>query len=122
MPPMCRPGLLLDRIGSTIRNALLLCAGSMVLGSALVALSFGVAGQLWQFIPLFGAGQFAWFAMQVRTLFSSPQQLLYFAFPIYDALSPECGRGQVKCCSLGPLSASWLAAQVRAVKLKAESA
>ena len=59
-------GFILDRIGSTIRNALLLCAGSMLVGSALVALAFGLAGRLWQFIPLFGAGQFAWFAMQAR--------------------------------------------------------
>ena len=56
----------MDHIGSTIRNALLICSGSMMLGSTLVALSFGVARQLWEFIPLFGAGQFLWFAMQVR--------------------------------------------------------
>lgn len=63
--------MLLDYIGSTIRNALLVCVGCMVLGSSLVALSFGVARQLWEFIPLFGAGQFVWFAMQVRLIWQT---------------------------------------------------
>ncbi len=58
---------MLDRIGSTIRNALLMCAGGMVIGGVCVALSFGTAGKLWQFIPLFGLGEFAWFATQART-------------------------------------------------------
>ncbi len=58
---------MLDRIGSTIRNALLMCAGGMVIGGVCVALSFGTAAKLWQFIPLFGLGEFAWFATQART-------------------------------------------------------
>ena len=62
---------MLDRIGSSIRNALLMCAGGMVVGGAMVALSFGAAARLWQFIPLFALGEFAWFATQVRFVLAS---------------------------------------------------
>ena len=61
---MCCAGVMLDRIGSSIRNALLMCAGGMVIGGVCVALSFGTAAGLWQFIPLFALGEFAWFATQ----------------------------------------------------------
>ena len=59
---------MLDRVGSSIRNALLMCAGGMLIGGVCVALSFGIAAKLWQFVPLFALGEFAWFATQARSL------------------------------------------------------
>ena len=63
---------MLDRVGSSIRNALLMCAGGMLIGGVCVALSFGIAARLWQFIPLFALGEFAWFATQARSFETRP--------------------------------------------------
>lgn len=58
----------MDRIGSTIPNALALCAASVFFGGVFCALSFAAAARLAQFVPLFAAGELGLFAIQVGTI------------------------------------------------------
>lgn len=58
-------GVVLDLIGSTIPNALGLCAAAVFAGGVFCALSFAAAQSLAQFAPLFAAGELGLFALQV---------------------------------------------------------
>lgn len=59
--------MVLDRIGSSVPNALLLCAGAVGAGGLFCALSFAAAGSLASFAPLFALGELGLFAIQART-------------------------------------------------------
>jgi hypothetical protein len=59
-------GVVLDRIGSSVPNALLLCAGAVGAGGLFCALSFAAAGSLASFAPLFALGELGLFAIQAR--------------------------------------------------------
>jgi len=76
-------GLALDRMGSGVTNALILCSSCSLLGCVAVALSFGVASSLPVFIVLFGLGELALFATQAPqsavVLWSVPPSLRPFA-------------------------------------------
>ncbi len=63
-------GIVLDRMGSSIRNALALCAAAVAAGCLFCGLSFGVAATLGQFAPLFALGELGLFAIQVTKLIS----------------------------------------------------
>ena len=58
-------GSLLDRMGSSMRNALLLCAGGTLAGSALAAAAFWGARSFPAFCAAFAAAELAMFASQV---------------------------------------------------------
>jgi hypothetical protein len=60
-------GVVLDRIGSSVPNALLLCAAAVGAGGLFCALSFAVAGSLATFGPLFALGELGLFAIQACT-------------------------------------------------------
>lgn len=59
-------GWLLDKMGSSMRNALLLCTGGITLGSCLAVVAFWAAGSFWIFAIVFAAAQLAMFGSQVR--------------------------------------------------------
>jgi hypothetical protein len=61
-------GVVLDRIGSSVPNALLLCAAAVAGGGVFCALSFAAAGSLATFGPLFALGELGLFAIQARLL------------------------------------------------------
>jgi hypothetical protein len=58
-------GLLLDRLGSSIPNALGVCGWAAAAGCLFVALSFVLPRTLGGFVPLFALGELALFATQV---------------------------------------------------------
>lgn len=58
-------GLLLDGVGASVRNALLLCTLGVAGGAALVLLAFAAARTLLPFALAFGAGEFCMFLMAV---------------------------------------------------------
>lgn len=57
-------GVVLDRIGSSVPNALLLCAAAVGAGGLFCALSFAAARSLASFAPLFALGELGLFAIQ----------------------------------------------------------
>ena len=57
-------GALLDLVGSTLTNAMLLCAVGMAGGAGLVLLAFAAAGSFPAFSALFAVGQLAMFTSQ----------------------------------------------------------
>ena len=56
---------MLDRAGSSLRNALLVCTAGTGLGAALIVLGFVLAPSFGTFAVLLGAGEFAMFMTQV---------------------------------------------------------
>ncbi|CAL8463948.1 g3483 [Coccomyxa elongata] len=79
-------GVLLDRMGSTMGNALTICAAGMAFGAVLIILAFGVTTSLLGFVPPFAAGQFAIFGIQAPNtavvLWSVPARLRPFAMSL----------------------------------------
>ncbi len=61
-------GLLLDHIGSSLRNANLICAGSCLLGFVLVIPAFSATRTFAQFMGVFALGQLSLFVLQVGKL------------------------------------------------------
>lgn len=58
-------GLVLDRAGSSLRNALLLCAAGTAAGFLLIAAGFLLVGSFGPFAVVLSAGEFAMFMTQV---------------------------------------------------------
>ena len=57
---------MLDRLGSTLQHALVLCAAGVGVGAVLVLAAFALAPTFAVFSALFAAGEFAMFMTQVR--------------------------------------------------------
>ncbi|PSC73072.1 putative sphingolipid transporter spinster-like protein 2 [Micractinium conductrix] len=76
-------GLLLDRVGASMRNALLLCAGGIAVGSALAIVAFAASTTFTLFALTFAAAELAMFGSQAPSnavcLWSVPPGLRPFA-------------------------------------------
>ncbi|KAA6424015.1 MAG: sugar transporter spinster transmembrane [Trebouxia sp. A1-2] len=79
-------GVALDRVGSTMRNALTICCISNVLGALLLVASFAAASSFAMFVPYFAVGQLALFSIQAPSnavaLWSVPPLLRPFGMAI----------------------------------------
>ncbi|KAL0039798.1 hypothetical protein WJX77_008229 [Trebouxia sp. C0004] len=79
-------GVTLDRVGSTMRNALVICCISNVLGALLLVASFAAASSFGMFVPYFAVGQLALFSIQAPSnavaLWSVPPLLRPFGMAI----------------------------------------
>ena len=58
-------GIVLDRVGGSIRSALLLCTLGVAAGSALILLAFLAVRTLLPFLLAFGVGEYCMFLMAV---------------------------------------------------------
>eukprot|EP00887_Chlorella_sp_A99_P000167 scaffold13.g167.t1 len=88
-------GALLDRLGSSLYNALVLCAAGMAAGAALVLLAFARAGSFALFSALFAAGQLAMFTSQAPSnavcMWGVPPGLRPFAMSMSVVAIHVCG-------------------------------
>lgn len=79
-------GVTLDRVGSTMRNALVICCISNVVGALLLVASFAAASSFAMFVPYFAVGQLALFSIQAPSnavaLWSVPPLLRPFGMAI----------------------------------------
>lgn len=58
-------GLMLDRLGSSLRAATLLCAGGTLFGGTLLVLAFATAQSFGTFLFFFAVGELGLFCQQV---------------------------------------------------------
>ncbi|KAK9837488.1 hypothetical protein WJX81_006376 [Elliptochloris bilobata] len=88
-------GVLLDRMGASLKNALLICAGGAAVGCVCVALGFGLAPSLWTFVPPFTIGELALFSIQAPSnalvLWSVPPRLRPFAMAMVVVINHLLG-------------------------------
>ncbi|KAK9814346.1 hypothetical protein WJX72_004257 [[Myrmecia] bisecta] len=79
-------GVVLDRIGSTMPNALLLCAVGLLIGCGFIIFSFAVPRSLALFIPFFAIGELGLFCIQAPmnavALWCVPTRLRPFAMSV----------------------------------------